>query len=119
MKRKLITAVLLSGCVLGLGISSASASTININSQQWLGTLKLDKAELKTIKKAVKKALNSPIDHTLQCGAVRQDCEVRAAREWKFEGDTYREIVIDLHTRGHASSTVSKTGGKWPKVVAK
>ena len=119
MKKHLITAIFLGGCALAMGVSTASASTLNLNSQQWLGSLKLDSNELKSIQTAVKKALDAPIDHTLQCGAVRQDCEVRAAREWTVDGDTYREIVIDLHTRGHASSTVSKTGGKWPTVVAK
>jgi len=93
------------------------AAKINLNSGQWLGPLKLEKAQLKSIKTAFEKALNSPIDAEQQCGEVRSDCIVRAAREWKVEGDTYREIVINIHTIGHASRAVGQNKGKWPAVA--
>lgn len=120
MTKKLLTAVFLGSCIFGLSLSNASAAnSVNLNSPQWLGNLKLDKSQLKSITKAVKKALDAPIDAHQQCGKVRKDCEVRAAREWKVDGDTYREIVINIHAVGHASSTISQNKGKWPAIVAK
>ncbi len=95
----------------------ASAATININTPEWLGNLKLDKKQLAEIKKQVAKSLDSPIDTELECGAVRGDCVVRPVREWTFKGNRYREIVIYLHTKGHASKTVGQTNGKWPAFV--
>ena len=70
------------------------------------------------LKKAFEKALSAPIDSEQQCGEVRSDCIVRAAREWKVEGDTYREIVINIHTIGHASRAVGQSKGKWPAIAA-
>ncbi len=101
-----------------MGAGQAAAATVNINAPEWLGGLNLSKEQLGKIREAVEKALTAPIDATLQCGEVRQDCEVRAAREWTVDGDTYREIVVYLHTQGHASRTVGQTKGKWPKIVA-
>lgn len=97
--------------------TNASAGTIKLNSPEWLGQLKLDKGQLTNIKKAVEEALNAPIDAEQQCGKVRQDCEVRAAREWEYEGEKYREIVINIHTVGHASRAVQQEKGKWPSVA--
>ncbi len=96
---------------------AVSAATVNINSPEWLGNLKLDKAQLMAIKKAVTKALEAPIDQEIQCGKVRGDCVVRAAREWSYQGDRFREIVVYLHTKGHASRTVAQTKGRWPTIV--
>lgn len=100
--------------VLASGI--ASAATVNLSSPEWLGNLKLDKGQLRAIKKAVTKALEAPIDQEIQCAKVRGDCVVRAAREWTYQGDRFREIVIYLHTKGHASHTVAQTGGRWPAI---
>ncbi|MDH5300741.1 MAG: hypothetical protein OEW58_05195 [Gammaproteobacteria bacterium] len=118
MTKRLLTAVILSTGLFSLSLSGAHAANVNLNSPQWLGGLKLEKNQLKDISKAVEKALSSPIDASQQCGASRQDCEVRAAREWTVEGDLYREIVINVHTVGHASSTVKQDNGKWPAIVA-
>jgi hypothetical protein len=96
-----------------------AASTINLNSNEWLGQLKLDAKQLKAIKSAVEKALNAPIDAEQQCGKVRLDCVVRAAREWEYDGSKFREIVINIHTVGHASRAVEQKNGKWPAVAAK
>ncbi len=116
--RKIISiAILLTFSVL---ISvNANAKSINLNSASWLGTLNLDKAQLKSIKKAVVKSFTAPIDAVQQCGKVRSDCVVRAAREWTYKGTTYREIVVHLHTIGHTSRTVAKEKGKWPSVAFK
>ncbi len=96
---------------------AATADTININSSDWLGNLKLDKKQLAAIKKQVTKSLKSPIDTELECGEVRGDCVVRPAREWSYQGNRYREVVIYLHTKGHASKTISQTKGKWPAIT--
>ncbi|MFV2056898.1 MAG: hypothetical protein ACC707_10545 [Thiohalomonadales bacterium] len=99
--------------------SQVFAATVNLNSPQILGGYKLNNGQLKSIKTAVQKAMKGPIDDNLQCGKVRLDCVVRAASEWKFEGAVYREIVINLHTIGDASMTVSKVKGKWPSIKIK
>jgi len=106
--------------LLGLFISSsmAMANVVNINSPVWLGNLKLDSTQLNNIKEAVEKALDAPIDAQQQCGKVRLDCVVRAAREWQVNGNRYREIVINIHTIGHASRPISQQKGAWPKIVA-
>ncbi len=95
----------------------ATAATININTPEWVGNFNLDKTQLEAIKKAVTKALDAPIDQEIQCAKVRGDCVVRAAREWTFQGDRFREIVVYLHTKGHASRTVAQTNGRWPTIV--
>ncbi len=96
---------------------AVSAATVNINAPEWLGNLKLDKAQLSNIKKAVKEALDAPIDQEIQCAEVRGDCVVRAAREWTYQGDRFREIVVYLHTKGHASKTIAQTKGRWPTII--
>ncbi len=97
---------------------ATAAAKVNLNSGEWLGHLKLEKSQLKAIQKAVKKALDAPVDAEQQCGEVRSDCVVRAAREWKVDGEIYREIVIDIHTVGHASRAIGQTKGKWPAIAA-
>ena len=119
MIRKTLTTLVLTSALLLIGAGQAMAATVNINAPEWLGSLKLSKEELQKIRDAVEKALTAPIDETFQCGKVRQDCEVREAREWTVDGDTYREIVVYLHTRGHSSRTVAQSKGKWPKIVVK
>ena len=119
MTKKLLTAFILGSSLIGTSMTAANASTVNLNTPQWLGSLKLDSKLMAPITKAVEKALTAPIDSLQQCGASRQDCEVRAAREWNVDGETYREIVINIHNVGHASSTVSQNKGKWPAIVAK
>ncbi len=96
---------------------TVSAATVNINAPEWLGGLKLDKAQLANIKKAVIESLEAPIDQEIQCAKVRGDCVVRAAREWTYQGDRFREIVIYLHTKGHASKTIAQTNGRWPTII--
>ncbi|HFD91739.1 MAG TPA: hypothetical protein ENJ22_00445 [Gammaproteobacteria bacterium] len=112
--RYIFTIVLFTFALLPL---AATAATVNINAPEWLGNLKLDKKQLTEIKKQVTKALDSPIDTELECGEVRGDCVVRPAREWTYKGNRYREIVIYLHTKGHASKTIGQTNGKWPTIV--
>jgi len=97
---------------------SMAASTIKLNSAEWLGHLELDKGQLKNIQKAVENALTAPVDAEQQCGKVRSDCVVRAAREWEYEGNKFREIVIHIHTKGHASRAIEQVKGKWPAVAA-
>jgi len=96
---------------------TASAATININSSDWLGNLKLERKQLAEIKKQITKALNSSIDTELECGEVRGDCVVRPAREWTYQGNRYREVVIFLHTKGHASKTIGQVNGRWPTIT--
>ncbi len=112
---RLLTTLLLSGIMTLPG--ALQASTVNINSPEWLGNLKLDKDQLTAIKEAITEALEAPIDQEIQCAKVRGDCVVRAAREWTFQGDRFREIVVYLHTKGHASQTVAQTRGRWPTIV--
>jgi len=95
-----------------------AAAKVNLNGADWLGHLKLETTQLKAIQKAFKKALDAPVDAEQQCGEVRLDCVVRAAREWKVDGQTYREMVINIHTVGHASRAVGQSKGKWPAVAA-
>lgn len=96
------------------------AQAINLNSPTILGELKLPAAELKSIKEAVEKAMNSTVDAEFQCGEVKLDCVARAAREWSYQGNTFREIVVNIHTVGHASFTVEKPQGKgWPAIAIK
>lgn len=117
VKSKLI-ALLITSIISVFFVAQASAASVNLNSAEWLGPLKLDKKQLSTIKKAFEKALNAPVDSEQQCGAVYQDCVVRAAREWNVDGEKYREMVIHIHTIGHASRAVGQKGGKWPAVAA-
>lgn len=105
--------------LLGLSVGLAQAKTIKLNDPSILGGLKLSNKQLKAIQKAVQKAEKSPIDAEHQCGEVRLDCVVRAAREWKYQGVTYREIVINVHMVGQASITVEKVKGKWTKISTK
>lgn len=118
MIRKIIASCVLATAFMFVASGQAMAATIKLNSAEWLGHLKLDKKELSSIKKAVEKAMNAPVDAEQQCGKVRSDCVVRAAREWEFNGDKYREIVIHIHTKGHASRAVQQDKGKWPAVAA-
>ena len=111
--------IILATILVCLCIPPAIAAAINLSAPNVLGELKLDNAQLKAIKKAVEEALNNPIDAEAQCGEVRGDCVVRTAREWSYEGVTYREVVINIHTVGHASITAEKTGGKWPDIKTK
>ena len=103
--------------LIGLYPLTSTAATVNINSPEWLGNLKLSKKQLMHIKKSVTKALHSPIDNEIECGEIRMDCVVRTAREWTYQGNRYREIVVNLHTVGHASKTVGQTRGRWPTII--
>ena len=116
MKTKLIA--MIAGIATAFFCGQLFAAKVNLNGPEWLGHLKLEKSQLESIKTAFEKALNAPIDAEQQCGEARSDCIVRAAREWKVEGDTYREIVINIHTIGHASRAVGQNNGKWPAVAA-
>ena len=116
MKYKLYAIILVVAATLFVS-GQTMAATVNLNGGSWLGHLKLDKKQLSSIKTAFEKALNSPVDAEQQCGQVRLDCVVRAAREWKVDGEVYREMVINLHTIGHASRAVGQDKGKWPKIA--
>jgi len=96
---------------------AVAAAKVNLNGANWLGHLKLEKSQLKSIQTAFKKALDAPVDAEQQCGDVRLDCVVRAAREWKVDGEKYREMVVHIHTVGHASRAVGQTKGKWPSIA--
>ncbi|MGD8594857.1 MAG: hypothetical protein PVF82_18665 [Gammaproteobacteria bacterium] len=94
------------------------AETINLSSPTILGELNLPSAQLNKIKDAVIKAMGSNIDTEIQCGEVKLDCVVRAARQWNYEGSTFREIVVNIHTVGHASFTVENAKGQgWPTIA--
>lgn len=99
--------------------AGAMANEVNLNSRAWLGDLHLSDAQLTKIKNAVEKAFDAPIDAAFQCGKIRMDCEVRAARQWMIDGVPYRDIVIYIQSVGSASRAVSKKGGSWPTVKIK
>ena len=114
----------LSGLGLGSFFLCAAAGAmanneVNLNSRAWLGDLHLSDGQLTKIKGAVEKAFDAPIDQKFQCGKIRMDCEVRAARQWAINGIPYRDIVIYIHTVGYSSRAVSKKGGSWPTVKIK
>lgn len=119
LRKAFLSITVASGLFLGMSAQGVAASSVNINAPDWLGPLNLPKEQLGKIKEAFETALNSPIDSEQQCGAVYQDCEVRAAREWSVGNDFYREMVINIHTVGHTSHAVKKEGDKWPSIVAK
>ena len=118
MRKIIATCVLAMIGMFVISGQSMAASKIKLNSKEWLGHLELNKKQLSTIKKAVEKALNAPVDAEQQCGKIRSDCVVRAAREWEYDGSKFREIVIHIHTKGHASRAVEQVKGKWPAVAA-
>ncbi|HFD33037.1 MAG TPA: hypothetical protein ENJ28_10095 [Gammaproteobacteria bacterium] len=118
MKSKLTAILLIVIASLFLSGQAMAGAKVNLNGPEWLGHLKLDKKQLKAIQKAFKKALDAPVDAEQQCGNVRLDCVVRAAREWKVDGEKYREMVINIHTVGHASRAVGQNKGKWPAIAA-
>lgn len=109
-------------CCLALVVASTSqavaADTVKLNSSSWLGHLNLDTELVKSARKAVEKALDAPIDAEQQCGEVRGDCVVRAAREWTVEGDRFREVIIYIHMVGQASNVIGQVNGKWPSIKA-
>lgn len=118
--RKTALAVAMAAATLATGVSYAAekgAPNIVINSPGWVGGLNLDKGQLDAIKQAVESALTAPIDAEQQCGPENGLCVVRAAREWTASGTTYREIVVNVHTVGHAQQTVKQVNGAWPTVV--
>lgn len=94
----------------------AGEQQIVLTSPAWVGNLKLEKPRLTAIKKAVENALTGPIDAEQQCGDETGLCTVRTAREWVYNGQRYREIVVNVHMVGHASQTVKQKDGVWPSV---
>ncbi len=118
MRRLLVTlfSCLCLTIVSGANTFAGDDKSIKLSSSAWLGNLKLEDTRLKAIKKAMEKALDAPVDSEQQCGEVRGDCVVRAAREWRVEGDKFREVVVYLHTIGQASNVVGQIGGKWPDI---
>lgn len=113
----------LSGLALGSSFlcaaAGATADEVNLSSPAWLGNFHLPEAQLTVIKDGVEKAFEAPIDETFQCGKIRMDCEIRAARQWMIDGVPYRNIVIYIQSVGSASRAVSKKGGSWPTVKIK
>lgn len=96
------------------------AAAVNLTAPTILGGLDLSQEQLKSIKEAVEKAMSGNVDAEFQCGEVKLDCVARAARQWTYEGNTFREIVVNIHTVGHASFTVEKPKGQaWPTIVTK
>jgi len=118
MYRRLLISI---GYVLAVTlVTPAFADTINLNAPNVLGDLKLDTKQLQNIKKSIEETLkNDTIDAVSQCGAVRMDCEVRIARKWAYDGDQYREVVVNIHTVGNSSITVSSHKGKWADISIK
>lgn len=114
--RRFIISVCCCLSLLAVSTSHVLADSVTLKSASWLGNLNLDTELLKSTKKALEKALDAPIDAEQQCGEVRGDCVVRAAREWTVDGDRFREVVIYIHTVGQASNVVAQTNGKWPAV---
>jgi hypothetical protein len=98
----------------------AASSTINLNAPRYLGSLDLDAKQLKKIKDAIEQTLKTDtIDAVVQCGEVRMDCEVRTAREWNYNGDQFREVVVNVHTVGNSSITLRHHKGEWPDLSIK
>ena len=98
----------------------AANNTIHLSAPNVLGTLNLDKKQLKGIKDAIEKSLKTDIiDAVVQCGEDRMDCEVRTAREWSYRGDQFREIVVNVHTVGNTMITLRNHKGKWPVISVK
>jgi len=119
MNRRHLIAI---GCAIFILVSLpvSAASTIRLSAPNVLGTLNLEVKQLKKIQSAIQKSLKSDIiDAVVQCGEERMDCEVRTARTWKYKGDTFREVVINVHTVGNTSITMRKHKGKWTKVRIK
>ena len=95
----------------------AADNTINLNAPNLLGKLKLDAKQLQKIKDTIQETLKTDIiDDVFQCGKVRMDCEVRIARKWDYNGDQFREVVVNIHTVGNASITMRNHDGKWPVI---
>ncbi len=118
-KRYLVVAILASLLMIG-SLPVMAAQVIKLNSPRVLGTLHLDAAQLKKIKKAIIKSLNTDtLDTEFQCGEERMDCVVRSVREWTYKGDRLREVVVNIHTVGNTSITVRQHKGKWPKISIK
>ncbi|NOY61794.1 MAG: hypothetical protein GXP10_01350 [Gammaproteobacteria bacterium] len=92
-------------------------NVVNLSSAGWLGGLNLSQEQLAAIKKAVEKSFVLKIDQIAPCSEDRLGCEVRAAREWVYDGERHRNIVVNVHTVGHASNTVYQINGEWPQVV--
>jgi hypothetical protein len=98
----------------------AASDTINLSAPRYLGTLELDTKQLQKIKDAIEKTLKTDaIDNVIECGEVRLDCEVRTAREWSYNGDQFREVVVNVHTVGNSSITLRHHDGKWPAINIK
>ncbi len=97
----------------------ANSNVINLSSQAWLGNFKLDQKQLASVKAAVERAMEAPIDVEQQCGDETGLCVVRSAREWIYEGVKYRKIIIYLHTIGDASGAARQINGKWTEITIK
>lgn len=127
--KKLIATVLFLAATVSSSISGqamaatnpapANSNVINLSSQAWLGNFKLDQKQLTSVKAAVERALEAPIDVEQQCGAETGLCVVRSAREWIYDGVKYRKIVIYLHTIGDASGAARQINGKWTEITIK
>ena len=108
-------------CALGvIFVTPAFAESINLNAPNVLGDLNLDSKQLQNIKKAIEETLkNDTVDAVFQCGKDCMDCEVRIARQWDYDGDQYREVVVNVHTVGNSSITMANHKGKWPDITIK
>ncbi len=114
--QRTIATAFMAGVFFCAGAASA-AEVIKLKDPLWFGNFPQDKIDLKKIKKAVEQALTGPVDAEYQCGEVYLDCVARAVREWEYQGERYREIVVNVHTVGHVANAVRTSGGKWPQVV--
>ena len=98
----------------------AANGTIHLSAPNVLGTLELDAKQLQNVKDAIQKSLQTDIiDAVVQCGEERMDCEVRTAREWSYKGDSFREIVVNVHTVGNTMITLRNHNGKWTNIRVK
>ena len=117
MYNRLLISVCCALAIMFITPAFAASNTINLNAPNLLGKLKLDNGQLQKIKDAIQETLKADIiDDVFQCGKVRMDCEVRIARKWDYNGDQFREVVVNIHTVGNSSITLRNHDGKWPDI---
>lgn len=117
MYRRLLFSICCALVVAGLTPALAASNTINLKAPNYLGAMNLDTEQLQKIKDAIEQTLKTDaIDAVVQCGKVRMDCEVRISRKWDYNGDQFREVVVNIHTVGNSSITLRNHNGEWPEI---
>ena len=98
--------------------AAQAQQSVVLNSPEWMAPLKVDKARLEKVEKAVEHAMTASIDERVSCGNDPLGCYARAAMEWTVDGVKYREIVVIIHNLGaNARYTVHQIDGQWPDIV--